>query len=351
MVEYRGASGSIPAYLARPSGDGAWPAVVVIHDLFGLMDHTRDIAERFAYEGYVTLAPNLFASPELAAVLTPANVQKAMAFMFRLPRRDPVLAQQELAKLPPDERAIIAPTVERLVGGLPKERVAKNLVAAVNHLKTLPFVKADRIGCVGFCFGGGLSIRLACDVGVEACVVFYGENPSPIERVRDIAGPVLGLYGAEDTRINADLDKLVKAMAEYKKDFEMRIYPGAPHAFFNDRNPTTYREAAARDAWDLRLAGCGRYCELGSDREEVVLNLQQEIANSLLLLRREDEADHRVQLVDRAHRLHPRIVLRDAVRTQESRLSGVPAAGVEFRHQPTHCCASFRFGVRGKRLG
>src|SRR5437867_599868 len=153
IVEYRGASGSIPAYLARPSGDGAWPAVVVIHDLFGLMDHTRDIAERFAYEGYVTLAPNLFASPELAAVLTPANVQKAMAFMFRLPRRDPVLA----------------------------------------------------------------------------------------------------LYGAEDTRINADLDKLVKAMADYKKDFEMRIYPGAPHAFFNDRNPTTYREAAARDAWDRVL--------------------------------------------------------------------------------------------------
>src|SRR2546426_204563 len=177
IVEYRGASGSIPAYLARPSGDGVWPGVVVIHDLFGLMDHTRDITERFA----------------------------------------------------------------------------KALVAAVNHLKTLPYVKADRIGCVGFCFGGGLSLRLACDVGVEACVVFYGENPSPIERVRDIAGPVLGLYGAEDTRLNADLDKLVKAMAEYKKDFEMRIYPGAPHAFFNDRNPTTYREAAARDAWDRVL--------------------------------------------------------------------------------------------------
>src|SRR2546426_6013171 len=142
IVEYRGASGSIPAYLARPSGDGVWPGVVVIHDLFGLMDHTRDIAERFAYEGYVALAPNLFASPELA-------------------------------KLPPDERAIIAPTVERLLGGLPRERFAKDLVAAVNHLKTLPYVKADRIGCVGFCFGGGLSLRLACDVGVEACVVFY----------------------------------------------------------------------------------------------------------------------------------------------------------------------------------
>jgi carboxymethylenebutenolidase len=253
MIEFRGASGAVPAYLARPSADSGRPAIVVVHDLFGLGDHTRDVADRFAREGYVALAPNLFGSPELASILTPTNVQKAMALMFRLPRRDPVLAQQELAKLPPDERAVIAPTVERLLGGLPKDRLTRDLVAAVGHLKTLAFVKADRIGSVGFCFGGGLSANLACDVGIEACVIFYGENPSPIERVRNIAGSVLGLYGGDDTRINADLDKLVKAMAEYKKDFEMRIYPGAPHAFFNDRNPTTYREAAAREAWDRVL--------------------------------------------------------------------------------------------------
>src|SRR5256712_6235832 len=179
IVEYRGASGSIPAYLARPSGDGVWPGVVVIHDLFGLMDHTRDIAERLAYEGYVALAPNLFASPELAAVLTPANVQKAMAFMFPLPRPDPVVAQQELAKLPPDQPAIIAPTVERLLGGLPRERFAADPVAAGEHLKTVPFVKADRIGCVGFCFGGGLSPRLPCHVGGPASRGLFGRKPVP----------------------------------------------------------------------------------------------------------------------------------------------------------------------------
>ena len=68
----------------------------------------------------------------------------------------------------------------------------------------------------------------------------------------------MGLYGAEDVRINADLDKLVKAMTEYKKDFEMRIYPGAAHDFFNDTNATAYREAAARDAWDRVLRFCRR---------------------------------------------------------------------------------------------
>src|SRR2546428_10825040 len=94
-----------------------------------------------------------------------------------------------------------------------------------------------------------------------------------------------------------------------------------------------------------------RHRELGSDREEVVLDLQEEIANSFLLLRCEDKADYGVQLIDRAHRLHPRIVLRDAVRTQESRLSGVPAAGVEVRPQPPPPAGAFRFGASGEKLG
>jgi carboxymethylenebutenolidase len=252
-IEFLGATETVPAYLTRPTGEGARAAVVVIHEIFGLVEHTKDVADRFAREGYVTLAPNLFGSAELASVLTPANVQKAMRFMFRLPRRDPELAHQELSKLPEEERASIAPTVEKLLGGLPKDRLTKDLVSAVGYLRGLPFVRGDRIGSVGFCFGGGLSVNLACETPLQGSVIFYGENPAPIERVRNIAGAVLGLYGVEDPKINAELDKLVKAMAEYKKDFEMRIYPGAGHAFFNDTNATTYRERAAKDAWDRVL--------------------------------------------------------------------------------------------------
>jgi len=252
-IEFRGATETIPGYLTRPTGEGVRPAVVVIHEIFGLVEHTKDVADRIAREGYVTLAPNLFGSAELASLLTPSNVQKAMRLMFRLPRRDPELARQELAKLPEEERAAIAPTVEKLLGGMPKDKLTKDLVAAVAYLRSLPFVRGDRIGSVGFCFGGGMSASLACETPLQGSVIFYGENPAPIERVRNIAGAVLGLYGAEDPRINAELDKLVKAMAEYKKDFEMRIYPGAPHAFFNDTNATTYREAAAKDAWDRVL--------------------------------------------------------------------------------------------------
>ena len=98
-----------------------------------------------------------------------------------------------------------------------------------------------------------MSLNIACRTKTAACVVFYGENPSPIELVDRIQCPVLGVYGGEDMRINSSLDRLVAAMVQYRKDFQMKVYPGAPHAFFNDTNRATYREGAARDAWDLVL--------------------------------------------------------------------------------------------------
>lgn len=253
MIEFDVDDGRLPAYLVKPSGRGPWPAVVVIHEIFGLVDHTKDVANRFAAEGYVAFAPHLFGGSDLRSVLTPEKVRKAMQLMYRLPRRDPELAKRAIAELPEPDRAEAAQTVGLLLGGLPRERFVHDLVAAVRYLRSQPFVRADRVGCVGFCFGGGLSINLACAVDVAACVIFYGENPSPIEKLRNVRGAVLGLYGAEDTRINAGLPDLVKAMAGDKKDFEMRVYPGAGHAFFNDTNPTTFRKEAAADAWDRML--------------------------------------------------------------------------------------------------
>src|SRR2546430_4093197 len=100
MVDFPGFSESVPAYITRPSDDHIRPAVVVIHALFGLVDHTKDVADRVAREGYVVLAPNLFGTTELATVLTPENVQKAMRLLFRLPRRDPELARRRSRNSP-----------------------------------------------------------------------------------------------------------------------------------------------------------------------------------------------------------------------------------------------------------
>ena len=121
----------------------------------------------------------------------------------------------------------------------------------MDYLNSLKDVNG-KIGSVGFCFGGGMSGHLACTGRTDASIIFYGENP-PMDKVKNIKGALMGLYGGEDMRINATLDVLVKAMAESGKEFTMKIYPGTTHAFFNDTSQRTYNKAAADDAWQMLL--------------------------------------------------------------------------------------------------
>jgi len=257
ILSYAGETGNVEGYLAKPLTDAPRPAIIVIHEIFGLVDHFRDVANRFAAQGYVALAPDLYSGNEtLRSTLTKFNVAALMQFMQTIPpgkMRDTVIVQQELAKQPEESRATLQEVMGLLFGGLPKAQLTQDLVKAVDYLNSQTYVKKGAIGSVGFCFGGGMSINLACHTETAACVVFYGENPSPIDLIKNINGPVLGIYGGDDVRINSNLDQLVKAMVEYKKDFEMRIYPGAPHAFFNDTSKATYRPDAAKDSWDRVL--------------------------------------------------------------------------------------------------
>ena len=254
MVTYSGTKKDVEAYLSSPKTESAKPAIIVIHEIWGLVDHTKDVANRFAMQGYVALAPNLFSSDqELSSLFTPSNIAIAMGFMQTLPaerRADMNYVQQELSKQPQEKREMIQKVMGKMFGGMPKEALTRELVKAVEYLNSQTYVKEGRVGSVGFCFGGGMSINLACHAKTAACVIFYGENPSPIELIEKIECPVLGLYGGEDMRINSSLDKLVAAMVSYRKNFEMKVYPGAPHAFFNDTNSATYRQDAARDAWN-----------------------------------------------------------------------------------------------------
>lgn len=257
MTTFKGARGPVKAYLCRPDTKEERPAIVVIHEVWGLVDHTKDVADRFAREGYVALAPDLYSSdPELASLITPQNIGTAMGFMQTLPpekRADMAFVQQELGKQPAPTREVAQRVMAKLYGGMPKEALVQEAVKAVEYLDSQDYVTKGRVGTMGFCFGGGMSLNVACHTKTAACVVFYGENPSPIELVDKIRCPVLGLYGGDDMRINSSLDKLVAAMVQYRKDFQMKVYPGAPHAFFNDTNKATYREEAARDAWEMTL--------------------------------------------------------------------------------------------------
>ncbi len=262
-VNFQGANGlKISGYLARPKVQEKRPAVIVIHEIWGLVDHIKDVANRFARQGYVALAPDLYSeSKELSSVLTPENIRSAWSFMQTLPvnrRADMSFVQSELLKQPEDKRATIEKIMETLFGGgLPRDRLLNHLVKAVDYLNSTPFVVKGKVGSVEFCFGGGMSISLACHAETAACIIFYGENP--IDLIQNVKCPILGLYGGEDDRINSNLDKLVAALIKYRKtDFEIKVYPGAPHAFFNDTNRTTYREEAAKDAWKRTLEFFGR---------------------------------------------------------------------------------------------
>jgi carboxymethylenebutenolidase len=134
------------------------------------------------------------------------------------------------------------------------EMFTKDLSGAVNYLNGQNFVRANKIGVTGFCWGGGRALMFTTrNKDLAASVIYYGENPQNLEDVRNITVPVLGQYGGADERITSGVPQLEAAMKKYGKSFEYKIYPGAPHAFFTDTSPRSYREEAAKEAWGRTL--------------------------------------------------------------------------------------------------
>jgi carboxymethylenebutenolidase len=224
--------------------------VVVIHEIFGPDAHVRDVCGRFARLGYVAAAPDLFTG-DLHRLLTPANIGLAMQSFAQAPpdlRRDPSKMAAFAASQPPERRPILEAFGK--IGQPPvQEGFARDLAAVARYVRALPEVDPQRVGSVGFCFGGAMSARLATvDPDLRAAVVFYGQNP-PLDAVPRIGAKVLGLYGAEDPGITQTVPAFAEAMSAAGKQFEYHVYPGAKHAFFNDTRPNYHRESAT-DAWD-----------------------------------------------------------------------------------------------------
>ncbi|HEX8463999.1 MAG TPA: dienelactone hydrolase family protein [Abditibacterium sp.] len=205
-------------YLATPQGAGPFPAVVVIHENRGLNEHTRDVARRFAGQGFVALAIDL---------LSRRGGTSSMAT--------------------PDE-------ARTAIGTISAADALADLEASLVYLDTLPAVQKGKLASVGFCWGGARSWALATQSEkLKAAVVFYGSAPAT-EQLVQVKVPILGLYGETDTRITSLVPEVDQAMKAAGKSFEFKIYEGAGHAFFNDTSPDRFNAVAAADAWTRTLA-------------------------------------------------------------------------------------------------
>jgi carboxymethylenebutenolidase len=232
LIDIRG----VAAYRADPPGE-VKAGLVLIHEIWGLVDHIKAVADRFAAEGYLVIAPDLLSDagvpPEVGADL-----------FNRINRSDEAtrLAAQ------PELRDIFTPTRSPEFAAT----AIASLRQVVDYLATEPGVD-ERIAVAGFCFGGTFSFALAAaDERVRAAVPFYGSAPTP-DRMGAIACSVLAIYGSRDERLIAELPTVIEAMADAGVDFTSKVYDGAAHAFFNDTHLLAYDPDAAADAWTRTL--------------------------------------------------------------------------------------------------
>lgn len=222
-ITFASNGGTASGYLALPDDGAPHPGVIIIQEWWGLNEHIKDITRRFADAGFVALAPDLYHG-KIAT--------------------EPNTAQKEAMALDHAE-------------------VAKDLAGALKALQSRAEVAPKKIGVTGFCMGGFIALTFASQAGNElgAVASFYGGGYQPTEEgVRAIQSPVLAIFGGEDDSTpEANREKLRELMTDQGKTFDMIVYPGAHHAFFNNDRPEVYDSAAATDAWQRMLSWFSRY--------------------------------------------------------------------------------------------
>jgi carboxymethylenebutenolidase len=198
-------------YVAVPATKGKHPAVIVIQEWWGLNDWIRDQADRFASQGYVALAPDLYRGKSTAD----------------------------------------ASEAHELMRGLPEDRAMADLKGAFDYLTSRSDVDASRIGVIGWCMGGGYALQLAiAEPRIAAAVINYGHLVTDPNTIASINPPILGNFGEADRGIPPDdVRAFDAALKKAGKQSDIKIYPGAGHAFMNPNNKGGYVKSAAKDAW------------------------------------------------------------------------------------------------------
>ncbi len=213
MVQFPANGTTTSAYLATPAA-GTGPGIVVIQEWWGLVQHIKNICDRFAAEGFTALAPDMYHGKTASE---------------------------------PDGAG-------KLLMALNIGQAEKDLRGAAKRLAE--HSSTAKLGAVGFCMGGQLALFAATlNPSVGACVNFYGVHPNVKPDYAKLAGPVLGLFAEKDGFVTPQVAKDVDAaIKKAGKSSEIHIYPGVDHGFFNDERPDVYNESAADDAWRRTLA-------------------------------------------------------------------------------------------------
>jgi carboxymethylenebutenolidase len=215
-VEFPNGTGTVSGFLATPDKPGHYPALVVIHEWWGLTDWVKEQTQKLAEQGYIALAVDLYRGKSTS---------------------DPEEAHE-------------------LMRGLPQDRAVSDLKAAFLYLAGRKDVDRNHIGSIGWCMGGGFSLQLAIhEPRLAACVVNYGALPTDPNDLQQILAPILGNFGANDRGITpTDVQQFQKTMEGMRRRVDLKIYDGAGHGFENSTNATGYRPDAAADAWARTLA-------------------------------------------------------------------------------------------------
>jgi len=211
QVTYKSGDENVNGMLYEPAGKGPFPAIVVIHEWWGLNDWVKEQASKFADEGYVTLAVDLYRGHVATT---------------------------------PDE-------AHELSRGVPEDRANRDLLAASAYLRSLKNVKADKVGVVGWCMGGGWALDLAInDPRLAAAAINYGHLATEPATLEKIQAPILGNFGGQDRGITPEMvNQFAAEMKKLGKNVDVKIYPDAGHAFENPNNKAGYRAEDAADAW------------------------------------------------------------------------------------------------------
>ena len=216
IVQYKSGDETVSGFLAFPEGKGPFPAVIVIHEWWGLNDWVKENAKKFADKGYFALAIDLY--------------------------RGQIATDSE--------------TAHELMRGLPEDRATRDLQAAFSYLASRNDVKHDKIGSIGWCMGGGYSLQTALSVPeLAACVINYGRLVTDAEMIDKINCPVLGIFGGKDRGIPVkNVEAFKTACTQAGKSIEVQIYSDSGHAFMNEGNERGYSAADAKSAWEKTFA-------------------------------------------------------------------------------------------------